>query len=528
MRMYQGDAMQRGLTAFCAAISFVASILLASAAWAEDIVLRAPDGSFEVSGPLVGFDGLSYRVDTRFGVLTMAAGSVECVSGCPIPADVPVIRLAGARSMAEVLMPALIDAFAISLGVGAETSQESADRISITLVAEEAGPLARFVIDGDTTQTGMAKLAAGEADIALADRPATQAEIDMVANAGLGDLTDPLRRRLMARKPLRLVVPRGRSLPSLDVLELMDVLSGQTTDWDQLGGPAAPISLHTTRDEAAQIQGRITAIAAIMARQEKQASITVHDDLASVVAAVSEDPNALVVTAGTIFSGRVLPVSYGCSKSGAAPVSADESANPLLAQFWTYTAAPRLPDLARAFLVFATGPGAQRTIDRAGFIDKRPDPVPLAEQGDRIARAVLAAETGAGFPALEAAMQQLDGHSRLSLAFRFTPGTARLEPTSQSDVQSLAAFLDAGLFDGEELVFAGFSDGIGAADANSTLSQARAETVRDAVQGLMVTNPNRAELLARGFGEVMPLACDEAVWGRHVNRRVEVWVAPKF
>lgn len=504
----------------------------AVSAWAEDIVLRAPDGSFEVSGPLLGFDGLSYRVETRFGVLTMSARTVECVRGCPTSRDVPVIRMHGAQSMARVLMPALVDAFAISLGVGVDTTSDEGGAKVITLVAEEAGPLARFSIVGGTTADGFVALADGAADIVLADRPVREDEAARVADAGLGDVTDPLRRRLMARKPLRLVVPRGQGIPSVDVSELLSVLSGETVRWSELGGSDADIRLHTTVAEKEQIDGRLLAVGEIMGQRVQSAEITAHDDLAGLVAALSAEPGALGITAGTVFSGRVLPVSYGCGEangeSGLAEVSTDESVDPLLSQFWTYTAAPRLPDLARAFLVFATGPGAQRTIDRAGFVDKRPDPVPLAAQGDRVARAILAAETGAGFPALQEAITQLEGHNRLSLAFRFTPGTAELEPMSQSDVQSLAAFLDAGLFDGEELIFAGFSDGIGAPEANRSLSQTRAEAVRDAVQDLMVTNPNRAELVARGYGEVMPLACDESIWGRHVNRRVEVWVAPRF
>ncbi|WP_147126610.1 phosphate ABC transporter substrate-binding/OmpA family protein [Shimia ponticola] len=520
--------LKHGWAAVCAAFCFVC---LPSNASADDIVLRAPDGSFEVSGPLIGFDGLSYRVDTRFGVLTLSTSAVECVSGCPGSGDVPVIRMVGAQSMARVLMPALVDVFAISLGVGIETTTDAETGAQvITLVAADAGPLARFLILGGTTAEGFTALAEGRADIVLADRPVTEDEAAQVAEAGLGDVTDPLRRRLMARKPLRIVVPRGQSVSSLDVSELVDVLSGETQRWAELGGGAdAVISLHTTRDEAAQIAGRLAAVAEVLARPAETTSITVHDDLAGMVGALSEDPDAMAITSGTVFSGRALQVSNGCAADGAeTAVAPDESVDPLLSQFWTYTAAPRLPDLARAFLVFATGPGAQRTIDRAGFVDKRPDPVPLADQGDRVARAILAAEDGAGFAALEDAIAALEGHDRLSLAFRFTPGTTELEPMSQSDVQSLAAFLDAGLFDGEELVFAGFSDGIGAAEANRSLSQDRAEVVRTAVQDLMVTNPNRAELIARGFGEVMPLACDESVWGRHVNRRVEVWVAPRF
>jgi phosphate transport system substrate-binding protein len=29
-----------------------------------------------------------------------------------------------------------------------------------------------------------------------------------------------------------------------------------------------------------------------------------------------------------------------------------------------------------------------------------------------------------------------------------------------------------------------------------------------------------------GFGEALPMACDETAAGRHLNRRVELWLVP--
>jgi phosphate transport system substrate-binding protein len=35
---------------------------------------------------------------------------------------------------------------------------------------------------------------------------------------------------------------------------------------------------------------------------------------------------------------------------------------------------------------------------------------------------------------------------------------------------------------------------------------------------------DRVSLEVLGFGEAMPLACDDSALGRHANRRVEVWL----
>jgi phosphate transport system substrate-binding protein len=77
------------------------------------------------------------------------------------------------------------------------------------------------------------------------------------------------------------------------------------------------------------------------------------------------------------------------------------------------------------------------------------------------------------------------------------------------------------------LVFVGFSDGSGPAEANLALSRDRAEVLR---QELAETLPDlqagQVMLAAEAFGEALPIACDKSAIGRGLNRRVELWVRP--
>ncbi|MDA7963714.1 MAG: cell envelope biogenesis protein OmpA, partial [Ruegeria sp.] len=76
-----------------------------------------------------------------------------------------------------------------------------------------------------------------------------------------------------------------------------------------------------------------------------------------------------------------------------------------------------------------------------------------------------------------------------------------------------------------KLTFVGFSDGDGAANTNARIAQLRAKTVRNAVLAAIETSvPDSVEIAVDGFGEAMPMACDDTEWGRKVNRRVEIWV----
>lgn len=121
---------------------------------------------------------------------------------------------------------------------------------------------------------------------------------------------------------------------------------------------------------------------------------------------------------------------------------------------------------------------------------------------------------------------RLEGAEQMSLSFRFEDGSAELDAQSRANVPLLVGAIEAGEFDGATLVLAGFSDGLGGGRQNLDLSLRRASTVRDAIlealpEGLTL------DLVAEGFGEAMPMACDSETWGRRANRRVEVWVRQK-
>ena len=121
--------------------------------------------------------------------------------------------------------------------------------------------------------------------------------------------------------------------------------------------------------------------------------------------------------------------------------------------------------------------------------------------------------------------QALSGADRLTTTFHFRDGSSELDAQSYGNIATLARALESGAFDGQTLIFAGFSDSAGAAAANRSLSKTRAEAVRSAVRKAgFAADFSRVKMRVEGFGEAMPMACDETVWGRGMNRRVEVWL----
>ena len=126
--------MRRVCAAIIAALFFG---IWSGAAAAQDVTLRSRDGAIEVTGTLLGFDGEFYRVETRYGELTVDGSGVLCDGpGCPSLTDfVPELRFSGAAAMGEVMVPALVQAFTRMNGYEIQRSRGPGRDFSITLTA---------------------------------------------------------------------------------------------------------------------------------------------------------------------------------------------------------------------------------------------------------------------------------------------------------------------------------------------------------------------------------------------------------
>ena len=100
----------------------------------------------------------------------------------------------------------------------------------------------------------------------------------------------------------------------------------------------------------------------------------------------------------------------------------------------------------------------------------------------------------------------------------FDFGQATLLPASRPALDAVAQLMRAK--PGWTLRIEGHTDGIGGAAANQTLSQRRANAVRDA----LITHYTlpAARMTASGFGATRPVASNATLEGRAANRRVEL------
>ncbi|WP_158964905.1 phosphate ABC transporter substrate-binding/OmpA family protein [Chachezhania sediminis] len=501
----------------------------ATSALAQDVTLTSRDGAVELSGTLLGFDGEFYRLDTMFGELTVDGSGVTCDGpGCPsLTGFVARIGFSGAASMADVLLPALIEGFALRNGYDTDRTQgESADFTYALSTPDPKTPVATFSFRVTNSDEGFADLLADEADIVMSTREIRPTERTLAHDAGMGDMTQANRSRVLALDAMVPVVSPENPVRAISVPALAQVFAGQIANWQDLGGPDAPIVLHLPEAQSGFAQA-VTDRLLVPADLPLAADIRRHPDSRTLSRAVSLDPFAIgLASFADVGAARALMLTGACGYGIAATRRSVKTEDyPLTAPLFLYIPARRLPQVARQFLAYTTSAAAQLVIRRAGFVDLAAERIPVGDQGTRLANAIRSAGPEVSLRELQKMVQVLAPLSRLTTTFRFEAGSARPDAQSRSNILQLAHALEAGTYDAHRLVFAGFSDGEGAAEPNRAISLGRAQAVRDAVVAMAeASGLQQVELEVAGFGEALPMACDDSEWGRQVNRRVEIWI----
>ena len=179
---------------------------------------------------------------------------------------------------------------------------------------------------------------------------------------------------------------------------------------------------------------------------------------------------------------------------------------------------------ATLFFDYVTSADARLVIERAGFVGLSTAQTAWTQQGDRLQFAV-SQSSAQTLDVLQRVVRDLKTAARLTTSFRFATGTSDLDAQSRANLDLIATQIIQGRFDGKNLHFVGFSDGQGDFDANVQLSQDRAETVlKQITKRLPKRQLDIGTLTAKGYGPVLPMACETTELGRDVNRRVEIWV----
>lgn len=105
--------------------------------------------------------------------------------------------------------------------------------------------------------------------------------------------------------------------------------------------------------------------------------------------------------------------------------------------------------------------------------------------------------------------------------YLFAVGSANLNAGAFNEISRVSRVLNQ--YPDTSIQVAGHTDSTGSEESNKTLSENRADNVKNALIGQGV-NPNRISII--GFGETAPIADNSSEAGRQLNRRVVITIRP--
>ena len=523
------------LTFFLALARYIATLCvglwaLVGSSLAQDVTLSSRDGGIEVSGTLIGFDGEFYRIRSEYGDLTLDGTGVICDGpGCPdLSAYVARVGFSGSDLMGQRLMPLLLDAFSKDAGYDLLTKPDDEAMLFVFSEPKSGDVVAEFRISSVTNSEGFAHLVAGTADIAMSTRAALPNETALVVEAGLGNLESPQQSKVIALDAIVPIVSGRNPLRQISIEQLSALFRGDVAHWSDLNGVDAPVYAHIHRGDVAAYLNFLEGV--LLPGGHTYGPNTIfHDEMSGVLSAVAADPFAVGLARNSdTGGGRVLDLVGECGFASDATAEALKAEDyPLAAPMFLYWRGARLPRIARELLQFLETPAAQIAVVRAGFVDQGITRTDLKRQGDRLVNGIRQARGDEGMQRLQDLVDDISDRSRLSLSFRFMPGTRGLDPQSRSNVRLLANALESGTLGVSDVMFVGFAspDGESGTEGALSLSEQRAKEVERRVLNAAATIDRRSlRVGAKGYGNIMPLACNTELWGQHLNNRVEVWV----
>lgn len=469
----------------------------------------------------------------RFLFLTIAAlciaiGSMSearCADGDGKPEE---FVIQGSNTIGARLMPALVEAFAGSIGAKATTLVgNQPEEVEVRLQTEAGGTLASVRVHSHGSGTAVPGLISGNALLGMLSRSIEDKEVEALKAAGIPDPRATPNEHVLALDGVLVLVAPGNPLKALTMEQIAGIFSGTTTDWADLGAPPGRIQIYARDDKsgtfdtfnALVLKPRKAALAADARRFESSEELS---------DSVARDANGIgFVGFAYLRNAKALEVGNDCGIAYAPTVfNVKTEQYPLSRRLFLYGNNIPPGSVAERLVAFVGSPPAQEVIRAEGFVDQSVELLDDREQVMRLADGLIALDTGIDPAALKDLATSLKHSSRMSTTLRFRLSSSRLDSKSTADVDRIAGFVrDLRQTDpGKTVILAGFTDSVGDFTANRGLSQARAEQVKADLLRTLGTDVPAYAVVAQGYSKLLPTSCNTTKDGRNRNRRVEVWV----
>ncbi len=511
------------------ALALSCAMLLPTASLAGEVTLRSADGTVNIVGEFVDFDDNSYVVKTALGDLRVSASRVSCIGeSCPtfgtVEADVTIV---GSDTIGVGVMPLLLSGYAASKGAQATITSTGDGNGAVAEIVGDQGfgdVLGEYLVSSTSSNDAFEALLEQTASVGMATRRILPQEARALRSDGAGNMIDPSQEHILALDTLVVIVNPNNSVSELTMDQLRDIYSGRITNWSEVGGANAPITL-VSRAEDSDTRDVFKNVVFGDDVPRDPGSVVIARDSNEMALVVNSDVNAIGYS-GFAFQRGAQPVTLinECGLSMTPDSFSARTEEYALQRFlYLYNRSDTSDEAVTDFIEYALSEPAEEVVSKAGFIslgvDRRAQPL----DGDR-ARQLLDPNVDPfeGLLMREMLSQMVD-YDRLSTTFRFQTGSQNLGQRGMLNLARLADYLEKQPA-GTNVLFVGFTDDVGAFENNQQLSVSRAERVRANLEEFAGNRLSNITMGVAGFGEVAPAACNVSDSGRQINRRVEVWI----
>lgn len=434
----------------------------------------------------------------------------------PIPPRNIILRIHGSNTIGSKLVPELAKAF---------LEEKGANRIEQVAGDREQESFIQGDFKGDTipeaieihahgSKTAFEDLRAGSCDIGMSSRKIKEEEARDLLPL-VGDLTLNASEHTVALDGLAVIVHSLNPVSALTIEKVAEIFAGEVTNWSQVGGAPAPITLYARDDKSGTFEFFKNNV---LEKYQRTLALAAQrfEDSGELSSRIAGDVNGIgFIGMPYIKTNRVVALS----DRGTQPLRPNEQTVKtedylLTRRLYFYTPANLQNHYTSEFLTLATnhasGSKTPQIVKSAGFVDLNPiPPEACGKQPSSDDPRKMAAD-----------WRRLTAEaSELLTRIRFRSGSVVLDTRAQRDIGRIVEVSSHPKCKDARLLLIGFADNNGSLDANKALSLERAKVVEGELraEGLHIDQ-------VVGLGQDAPIASNDDLEGREKNRRVEIWV----
>jgi len=405
----------------------------------------------------------------------------------------------GSNTIGDKLAPALLEQWFIQNGLTNPETRLVAENEKVVSAYSKSNQKISIFIAAHGSGTGFEKLKSDQADIAAASRPAKQSENELFPTL---DVTDYKHEAVLAIDGIAVIGNANLSIHSLNIDQIGQLFSGKITNWQSLGGPNLPVSIHARDNNSGTFD---TFDTLVLKRGFKLSSTAIRYESNDVLSTtVSNTPGAIGFTSvASIGSAKALNIIDGDS----APME-PQHANiatedyPLARRLYLYQV-NRDNEFVNDFLTFTKSSEGQNVVAELGFISQNLTELPMTVKGNLPAGYAFITEKS----------------NRITTNFRFVPGTKQLDNKALDDLVRLQTFMLRPENAGRKLILIGFSNQQKDEFKARLLSESRVISVKRELDKIGVVSS-----ALTGYGQINPIASNADLKYALRNQRVEVWI----